>query len=1084
MNMSIVAFTGSSLGNLSTLTPDPFCKISVNAGDVLQIQVGSVYYSACPGPFTLTIAMEPRLPPGLVLDQSQSSWGAWAELVGANSLAQTFTPAVSGQCYSVVVIGSNSSGLPNCPITASLVEVVAELPGAKVLASSTVSRLTCALQEFTFGDSPVYLEAQKTYALLLSTCPETHYSFRCAMSDAYTAGELFQLVSGGWQPAYLFGQPTPTLDLVFSTYMVPGIPPVRLDSPASHSSLRVGDSVQVSAVLAPDVPLPVSIDFYANGELIGQSASSPYAITWVPARAGSVALTASLTDAKGQNSTSKPVNVDVKLVGPANDDFAFRTVLNGDYASLSFSTAGATLEFNEPQPFTNSLGTSLWWSWTAPRSGYVSVEVLDPDWDNAGVAIYTGSALGTLQTVTDAVGQVSFLAAAGKEYAIEVDALSQPLVTATLVVAQSDLEINQPAAGTAFTAPAGITILAGRTSTTRTLDHVELYANDTLMGSVTTEPYTFTIQLTEPGEYQLHVRAYDGAGVATDSMAVAVIVRPQNDDYENAIVLTGYAVTTATSNMEATMQCTPTLPWEPKDCEPEYADNQGGHSIWYKWTAPDDGFCVLSGSGNGFGLLLGAYRGTSVKALSLLGVNALNGGGPVGFTASAGTTYSIAVDGGLGEQGSLVWSLKLRPRNDDFAWRPLIDGSTYQVITSFQGAGLESEGASPLFVSSDFLDVPGLSSKLAAPLDSVSTYLWGQLSSADQVTLLLGSTSEQLSVLLANFNQMISQGLWLYDYSRFAGIPLSLATADLLAQFPNGAQRSRLTRLLLQDAYPQELGKLPAAGPIAPQGATSSLWWWWKAPISGTVSVSAVSASTDSQIAVFTGDTETTLNPVIVTSTWAASNSVTFTATEGSSYQVAVFGHMSQQGSFTFSLSTRGTRLLNPLDGTVFSAPARIEVRAEVEESAADVAAVEFYANGALLGSVSAAPYAFVWDNVQPGTYRLAARSQGAGGTLSSSPPAMILVGTGDVGATPKVFAGAFANCSYVVDALGELRIFGCAANQFGLNSIANLSYPQLAPLTPGVDLWSWIGAGSQTSYSTWEFNWIPFPSYFKLGFR
>ncbi|HEY0551124.1 MAG TPA: Ig-like domain-containing protein, partial [Verrucomicrobiae bacterium] len=79
------------------------------------------------------------------------------------------------------------------------------------------------------------------------------------------------------------------------------------------------------------------------------------------------------------------------------------------------------------------------------------------------------------------------------------------------------------------------------------------------------------------------------------------------------------------------------------------AGNTGGHSIWYEWTAPFTSAVTMSGAGAGnFRILLAAYTGTAVNALTEIdsAIEPQFGGNAVlSFTAIAGTSYKIVVDG-------------------------------------------------------------------------------------------------------------------------------------------------------------------------------------------------------------------------------------------------------------------------------------------------------------------------------------------------------------------------------------------------------------------------------------------------------
>jgi hypothetical protein len=76
--------------------------------------------------------------------------------------------------------------------------------------------------------------------------------------------------------------------------------------------------------------------------------------------------------------------------------------------------------------------------------------------------------------------------------------------------------------------------------------------------------------------------------------------------------------------------------------------------VWYRWTAPASGTVGFDTRGSAFWTVLAVYRGSSVGSLTEVGANSGYWGDRasyVGFSASAGSTYYIAVDttGGEGE---------------------------------------------------------------------------------------------------------------------------------------------------------------------------------------------------------------------------------------------------------------------------------------------------------------------------------------------------------------------------------------------------------------------------------------------------
>src|SRR5262249_37629551 len=127
---------------------------------------------------------------------------------------------------------------------------------------------------------------------------------------------------------------------------------------------------------------------------------------------------------------------------------------------------------------------------------------------------------------------------------------------------------------------------------------------------------------------------------------------PANDLFASVRAISGAAGSTTGSTVGATKEVG----------EPNHVGNPGGSSVWYAWTAPATGTVSIDTAGSGFDTLLAAYTGTSVGALTQVAANDDSGVGTtsrVSFAVTAGTTYRIAVDGYLGDAGSVVvnWSL-------------------------------------------------------------------------------------------------------------------------------------------------------------------------------------------------------------------------------------------------------------------------------------------------------------------------------------------------------------------------------------------------------------------------------------------
>lgn len=112
---------------------------------------------------------------------------------------------------------------------------------------------------------------------------------------------------------------------------------------------------------------------------------------------------------------------------PANDDFADGETISGVSGSIAGQNVAATREPGEPEHAGETTGASVWWSWTAPRSGIFVFDTDGSEFDTV-LAVYTGSDVASLTEVasnddangTDETSRVMFNAEAGTTYQIAV----------------------------------------------------------------------------------------------------------------------------------------------------------------------------------------------------------------------------------------------------------------------------------------------------------------------------------------------------------------------------------------------------------------------------------------------------------------------------------------------------------------------------------------------------------------------------------------------------------------------------------------------------------------------------------------
>jgi hypothetical protein len=129
---------------------------------------------------------------------------------------------------------------------------------------------------------------------------------------------------------------------------------------------------------------------------------------------------------------------------PPNDDFANRIVLSGLVVATAGQNTNATKEAGEPNHAGAKGGKSVWWAWTAPASGTVTISTAGSSFDTV-LGLYTGSTVSSLTEVAsndDESGNTSTSlivtnVVGGTAYAIAVDGYGGEFGSISLTVSNS-----------------------------------------------------------------------------------------------------------------------------------------------------------------------------------------------------------------------------------------------------------------------------------------------------------------------------------------------------------------------------------------------------------------------------------------------------------------------------------------------------------------------------------------------------------------------------------------------------------------------------------------------------------------------
>ena len=277
-------------------------------------------------------------------------------------------------------------------------------------------------------------------------------------------------------------------------------PIVALTSPTNGAGFTAPGQVPIAASASdPDGSISL-VEFLANGNVIGTTNLSPYAMTWSNVGPGSYTLTARATDNRTAVATSASVSV---IVAAPNSP-----------PSVTIAT---------PLPGTQ---------YVAPASVNLAATASDADGTVAKVDFYADTTLvGSAQTppyafvwANVAAGTYSLIAKATDNAGLV--ASSPPVSIGVRQNAAPIVSLTVSGAGTARYAPASITLNATASDPDGTISRVEFYQGSTLIGAATVPPYAVTLSDVPAGSYVVTAKAIDNAGASGSSNAIPIAVAP------------------------------------------------------------------------------------------------------------------------------------------------------------------------------------------------------------------------------------------------------------------------------------------------------------------------------------------------------------------------------------------------------------------------------------------------------------------------------------------------------------------------------------------------------------------------------
>ncbi len=261
-----------------------------------------------------------------------------------------------------------------------------------------------------------------------------------------------------------------------------------------------------NVLLSVDAMVPggtvAQVQFFRGSTLLATLKAPPYQYLWSGVSSGNYSMTATATSSAG---LSRSIVRQIRVLG-ANTPPTI---------SITAPASGAT--------------------YTAPASIPIAVTATDPD-TGGSIKLVEYFANGTqfgasnvppYGTVWTNVPAGTYSITAGATDDRGGQTMSAP-VSMTVVLPNQPpvVTIAAPAQGATYAAPATIPITATANDPDGSIARVDFYQGTTLLGSMTSAPYTFNWANVPEGSYSLSARAVDNAGATTASGSVSITVSP------------------------------------------------------------------------------------------------------------------------------------------------------------------------------------------------------------------------------------------------------------------------------------------------------------------------------------------------------------------------------------------------------------------------------------------------------------------------------------------------------------------------------------------------------------------------------
>jgi hypothetical protein len=557
------------------------------------------------------------------------------------------------------------------------------------------------------------------------------------------------------------------------------------------------------------------------------------------------------------------------------------------------------------------------------------------------------------------------------------------------------VSLTAPANGTTFPAGASVELAAAATDPDGSIAKIEFYrGGSTLLGTTTTAPYRYVWSGTAAGSYSLTAKAYDNRNgtaisapaaitVTTNQLPVVAMAEPVADAF--FVAGSSISLSAAATDPDGTIASVEFLDGTtsigratlPPFAVTWSAPSPGIHSLAAR--AVDD----LGGASVSAAIEVVVGEAPVVVVAAPAACAFVEGPRDVTLAADVMSTGGRIVSVEFFDGAALVGTASADPWRVTLAAAPLGNHSITAKATDDHGVAVTSRPSVFTVTGSNQPPTVAITSPLDGARLAPGTIVGFTATAADtdgtisKVEYWMGSVGGSLIGSAASSPYAVT----------WAALGSGSHAFYALAYDDRGAATASMPVSVTVDA-----NALPAVAVTAPAVDAT-----YAAP--ATIALSASASDSDGAIAKVEFYAGTTLvatataapYAAIWTNVGAGAYAITAKATDNA-------GGVGVSAPIPITVASNApptVAVTAPAAGTQYFAPATIALSATAADSDGAIARVEFYANGALIGSSSASPYGFVWDQVAAGSYSVTAKAIDAQGGATTSSSVSVTVGAG-----------------------------------------------------------------------------------------